>query len=122
MFAGGGALLPHRHFTIEAWIYPATDAGKQVIYTEAGMLFYLEGGEIKFKSSLTSEVIASLGAGITSGSWYHVAVSWAGSCPGATKLYINGVHNDNQKPIFPVLSFGNTYLGGQPNVPDSRFQ
>lgn len=120
--AGGGALRPQGHFTIEAWVYPATDAGLQVIFADGETLFYLEGGELKFQTPLSSEAIASSGAGITSGSWYHVAVTRAGSRPGDTKLYINGVHNDNQKAISPVLLFGNTYLGGQPNVPDSRFQ
>ncbi|MEH2335255.1 LamG-like jellyroll fold domain-containing protein [Nostoc sp.] len=120
--AGGGALKPQGNFTIEAWVYPATNAGKQVIFADGETLFYLEGGELKFQTPLSSEAIASVGAGITSGSWYHVAVTRAGSRPGDTKLYINGVHNDNQKAIFPVLSFGNTYLGGQPDVPDSRFQ
>ncbi|MEH2279422.1 MAG: LamG-like jellyroll fold domain-containing protein [Nostoc sp.] len=120
--AGGGALRPQGNFTIEVWVYPATNAGKQVIFADGETLFYLEGGELKFQTPLSSEAIASVGAGITSGSWYHVAVVRAGSRPGDTKLYINGVHNDNQKAISPVLSFGNTYLGGQPNVADSRFQ
>ncbi|MCC5669244.1 cyanobactin biosynthesis PatC/TenC/TruC family protein [Nostoc sp. CHAB 5784] len=120
--AGGGALRPQGNFTIEAWVYPATNAGKQVIFADGETLFYLEGGELKFQTPLSSEAIASVGAGIASGSWYHVAVTRVGSRPGNTKLYINGVHNDNQKAISPVLSFGNTYLGGQPNVADSRFQ
>ncbi|WP_375471021.1 LamG-like jellyroll fold domain-containing protein [uncultured Nostoc sp.] len=120
--AGGGALRPQGHFTIEAWVYPATNAGKQVIFADGETLFYLEGGELKFQTPLSSEAIASVGAGITSGSWYHVAVARAGSRPGDTKLYINGVQNDNQKAISPVLSFGNTYLGGDPDVTDSRFQ
>ncbi|MHC5718031.1 MAG: LamG-like jellyroll fold domain-containing protein, partial [Nostoc sp.] len=120
--AGSGALRPQGQFTIEAWVYPATNAGKQVIFADGETLFYLEGGELKFHTPLSSEAIASVGAGITSGSWYHVAVPRAGSRPGETKLYINGVHNDNQKAISPVVSFGNTYLGGQPDVPDSRFQ
>ncbi|MEH1872924.1 LamG-like jellyroll fold domain-containing protein [Nostoc sp.] len=120
--AGGGALRPQGHFTIEAWVYPATNAGKQVIFADGETLFYLEGGELKFQTPLSSEAIASVGASITSGSWYHVAVTRAGSRSGDTKLYINGVNNDNQKAISPVLSFGNTYLGGQPDVPDSRFQ
>ena len=120
--AGEGALRPQGRFTIETWVYPATDAGKQVIYAEGGTLFYLEDGELEFQTPLSTQAIASVNAGITSGSWYHVAVARAGGRPGDTKLYINGVHNDNQAAISPVLSFGNTYLGGDPDVPDSRFQ
>ena len=120
--AGGGALRPQGRFTIEAWVYPATNAGKQVIFAEGGTLFYLEGGELKFQATPAAEAISSVGAGLVAGNWYHVAVARAGSRPGDTKLYINGVHNDNQAAISPILSFGNTYLGGQPDVSDSRFQ
>lgn len=31
---GSGALRPQGHFTLEAWVCPATDAGKQVILAE----------------------------------------------------------------------------------------
>lgn len=120
--AGGGALRPQGRFTIEAWVYPATNAGKQVIFAEGGTLFYLEGGELKFQATPAAEAISSVGAGLVAGNWYHVAVARAGSRPGDTKLYINGVHNDNQRAITPVLSFGNSYLGGQPDVSDSGFQ
>ena len=119
--AGGGALKPQGRFTIEAWVYPATDAGKQVIFAEGETLFYLEGGQLKFQTPLAKEAIAS-GKAIGPKSWYHVAVVRAGSRHGDTKLYINGVHNDNQIAIPAVLSVGNTYLGGQPDVPSSRFQ
>ncbi len=128
---GGGALRPQAGFTIEAWIYPATDAGKQVILAEGETLFYLEGGELKLQATpvaatialnAPSSIITSTGAGITAGNWYHVAVTRAGSRPGATKLFINGIQNDNQAAIPPVLSLGNTYLGGQPDLPNSGFQ
>lgn len=119
---GSGALRPQGRFTIEAWVYPATDAGKQVILAEGETRFYLEGGELKFQTTPTTEAISSSGAGLVAGKWYHVAVVRGGSRPGNTKLYINGVANDNQTAISPVLSFGNTYLGGDPDVPDSGFQ
>ena len=119
---GSGALRPQGHFTIEAWVHPATDAGKQIILADGETLFYLEGGEVKFQTPLSSQAIASSGAGIIAGSWYHVAVTRVGSLPGATKLYINGVQNDNQAAISPVLAFGDTYLGGQPDVAETRFQ
>lgn len=119
--AGGGALKPQGRFTIEAWVYPATNAGKQVIFAEGETLFYLEGGQLKFQTPRATEAIAS-GNLIGPKSWYHVAVVRGGSRPGDTKLYINGVQNDNQIAIPAVLSVGNTYLGGQQDVPDSRFQ
>lgn len=119
--AGGGALKPQGRFTIEAWVYPATDAGKQVIFAEGETLFYLEGGKLKFQTPRATEAIAS-GNAIRPKSWYHVAVVRGGSRPGDTKLYINGVQNDNQIAIPAVLAVGNTYLGAQPDVPASRFQ
>jgi cyanobactin cluster PatC/TenC/TruC protein len=119
--AGGGALKPQGRFTIEAWVYPATDAGKQVIFAEGETLFYLEGRKLKFQTPRATEAIAS-GNAIAPKSWYHVAVVRGGSRAGDTKLYINGVQNDNQIAIPAVLAVGNTYLGGQPDVPASRFQ
>ncbi|MEH1884574.1 MULTISPECIES: LamG-like jellyroll fold domain-containing protein [unclassified Nostoc] len=139
---GSGALKPQRLFTVEAWVYPATDAGKQVIFADGRTLFYLEGGELKFQDPTpppriwfyeegdkiiitdppAPPAIASSGAGLVAGNWYHVAVVWGGSLPGETKLYINGVNNDNKTAIAPVLSFGNTYLGGYPYLPDFGFQ
>ena len=119
---GGGALRPQGRFTIEAWVCPATAAGKQVILAEGETLFYLEGGELKFQIAPAAEAIASVGAGLVAGNWYHVAVVRAGSRLGATKLYINGIQNDNQIAISAVLTFGNTYLGGKPDKPEYRFQ
>ncbi|MBD2301198.1 LamG-like jellyroll fold domain-containing protein [Nostoc sp. FACHB-190] len=119
--AGSGALKIQGNFTIEAWVYPATDAGKQVIFAEGETLFYLEGGKLKFQTPLAKEAIASTQT-IAPKSWYHVAVVRAGSSAGATKLYINGVHNDNQIAIPAVVSSGNTYLGGHPDIPESRLQ
>jgi cyanobactin cluster PatC/TenC/TruC protein len=119
---GSGALRPQGQFTIEAWVYPATDVGKQVIFADGETRFYLEGSELKFQATPTAEAITSVGAGLVAGHWYHLAVARAGNHPGDTKLYINGVLNDNQTAISPVLSFGNTYLGGQPNAPKAGFQ
>lgn len=118
---GGGALRPRGHFTIEAWVC-STKAGRQTIYAEGGALLYLEGGELRFETAPIEGAIASMGAGVISGSWYHVAVARAGSCPGETRLYVNGGQNDNRTAIPPVLTLSNTYLGGQPHVPDSYFQ
>lgn len=119
--AGRGALKLQGNFTIEAWVYPATVAGKQVILAEGETLFYLESGKLKFQTPLAQEAIASTQT-IAPKSWYHVAVVREGSRAGATKLYINGVHNDNQIAIPAVVSSGNTYLGGYPDIPESRFQ
>ncbi len=118
---GSKALRPQGRFTIEAWVCPATDAGKQVIFADGETRFYLEAGELKFQSTPAAEAISSVAAGLVAGNWYHVAVTRGGSRPGDTKLYINGVHKDNQTAIFPVVFFGNTYLGGYAEVPDSGF-
>jgi cyanobactin cluster PatC/TenC/TruC protein len=119
---GSSALRPQGRFTIEAWVCPATNAGKQVIFADGETRFYLEGGELKFQPTPTAEAISSVAAGLVAGNWYHVVVARGGSRPGDTKLYINGVENDNKTAITPVVSFGNTYLGGYPEVPDSGFQ
>jgi cyanobactin cluster PatC/TenC/TruC protein len=119
---GSSALRPQGRFTIEAWVCPATDAGKQVIFADGKTQFYLEAGELKFQSTPKAEAITSVGASLVAGNWYHVAVARGGSRPGDTKLYINGVENDNKTAITPVTSFGNTYLGRYPEAPDSGFQ
>lgn len=119
--AGGGALKLRSRFTIEAWVYPATNAVKQVIYSEGETLFYLEGGELKFQTHTAEIALTSVGAEITAGNWYHVAVARGGRRPGKTKLYINGSQNDNQAAIGTVLTVGSTCLGAQFDVADSRF-
>jgi cyanobactin cluster PatC/TenC/TruC protein len=118
---GSKALRPQGRFTIEAWVCPATDAGKQVIFADGETRFYLESGELKFQSTPTAEAISSVAGGLVAGNWYHVAVARGGSGVSDTKLYINGVENDNKTAITPVISFGNTYLGRYPEVPDSGF-
>ncbi len=120
--AGSGALKPRSRFTIEAWVSPATNAGKQVIYSEGETLFYLEAGDLKFQTATAEKAIASVGAGITSENWYHVAVIRGGRRSGKTKLYINGNQNDNQAAIPAVLTVGSTCLGSQPDVADSCFE
>jgi cyanobactin cluster PatC/TenC/TruC protein len=119
---GSGALRPQGRFTIEAWVYPDTDAGKQVIFADGEARLYLEGGKLKFQTTATQEAIASSGAGLIAGNWYHVAVAWTGSHRGNTRLYINGVRSDNKVPIAAVLGLGDSYLGRSPDMPDSGFQ
>ena len=119
---GSGAIRPQGRFTIEAWVNPATNAGKQIILAEGEALFYLEGGELKFQATPATTAIASSGAGIETGKWYHVAVTRSGNRPGETKLYINGVPNDNQTAIETLPSFKNSYLAGHPEQPGSGFQ
>jgi len=119
---GSGALRPQGRFTIEAWVCTATDAGKQVIFTDGETQFYLEAGELKFQPTPAAEAISSVGAGLVVGNWYHVAVVRGGSRPGDTKLYINGVENDSKTAVSPVMSSGSTHLGRYPEVPDSGFQ
>jgi cyanobactin cluster PatC/TenC/TruC protein len=119
---GSGALRPQGRFTIEAWVYPAIDVGKQAIFADGKTRFYLEAGELKFQPTPTAEAISSVAAGLVAGHWYHVAVARGGSRPGNTKLYINGVENDNETAVPPVVSFGNTCLGSDPERSDSSFQ
>lgn len=119
---GSGALRPQGRFTIEAWVCPAKDAGKQVIFVDGEMRLYLEMGELKFQPSSAAEAISSVAAGLVAGHWYHVAVARGGSRSGDTKLYINGVENDNKTAVPSVTSFGSTYLGGDPEMSDSSFQ
>jgi cyanobactin cluster PatC/TenC/TruC protein len=119
---GEGALNPHGRFTIGAWVSPATEVGKQVIYAEGEALLYLEGGELKFQTTSATPAISSVGAELEASHWYHVAVVRAGSCPGETRLYINGLQNDDQSAIPPVLLLGSAYLAGLPDGSKSGFQ
>jgi cyanobactin cluster PatC/TenC/TruC protein len=121
------------NFTIEAWIYPTYDAsstaggdttepGKWVIYAEGDNILYLEGDELKFQKNAPHETIASTNRSITLNDWNHVALVRAGNRPGETKLYINGVQNDNQTAI-PRISYNlaKVRLGGQAGFPDRFF-
>ena len=119
---GNGAIRPQGRFTIEAWVQPATNTGKQIIFAEGEALFYLEGGKLKFQATPTTTAIVSSGTKIGKDKWYHVAVTRSGNRPGDTKLYINGVPNDNQTAIETVPSFKNSYLAGQPGQPAASFQ
>jgi cyanobactin cluster PatC/TenC/TruC protein len=119
---GSGALRPQGRFTIEAWVNPAANTGKQIIFADGEAQFYLEGGELKFQSTLSSEPISSSGAGLKAGTWHHVAVSRSGARPGSTQLYLNGAPNDNKVAILAALNLGGTYLGGQPDLPEAGWQ
>ena len=140
---GSGAIRPQGRFTIEAWVNPSSNAGKQIVFAEGQALFYLEGGELKFQAPPARSAhpsvyfegdelkiepppepptLASSGAGMEAGKWYHVAVTRAGNRPGETKLYINGVPNDNRTAIETIPFFKNSYLAGHPKQPDSGFQ
>jgi cyanobactin cluster PatC/TenC/TruC protein len=122
------------NFTIEAWIYPTydtssttgadtTDLSRWVIYGEGDNILYLEGNELKFQKNAPHETISSTGRGITLNDWNHVALVKAGNKAGETKLYINGVQNDNQTAI-PRISYNRAKvrIGGQANFPDRFFQ
>lgn len=119
---GGGALKPKTCFTIEAWVYPQVETGLQVIYAEGQSRLYLEGGELKFRVNSTVDPIASVNAEIKAGNWYHVAIVREGNRPGATKLYINGIQNDNQLAVPAIAALGDIYLGIHPDLPDSQWQ
>lgn len=121
------------NFTIEAWIYPTydttttvgadtTELGKWVIYAEGDNIFYLEDGELKFQKNAPHETIASTNGSITLNDWNHVALVRGGNRPGETKLYINGVQNDNQS-LIPRISYNlaKVRLGGQAGFPDRFF-
>ncbi|MEC4817306.1 MAG: LamG-like jellyroll fold domain-containing protein [Scytonema sp. PMC 1069.18] len=121
------------NFTIEAWICPTydpttiagantTDLGKWVIYGECDNILYLEGNELKFQKNAPHEMIASTNNSITLNDWNHVAVVKAGNKAGETKLYINGVQNDNQAVIPRISSTGaKVRIGGQADFSDRFF-
>lgn len=121
------------NFTIEAWIYPTYDPtsitaggttalGIWVIYAEGDNIFYLEDNELKFQKNAPHETISSTNGGITLNEWNHVAVVQSGHQAGETKLYINGVQNDNQTAI-PRISYDSAKvrLGGQADFPNRFF-
>lgn len=121
------------NFTIEAWIYPtydptsiagggASDLGMWVIYAENDDIFYLEDNELKFQKNAPHETISSTNRGITLNQWNHVAIVKSGDRLGETKLYINGVQNDNRTAI-PRISYdlAKVRIGGQADFPDRFF-
>ncbi|NER82598.1 MAG: cyanobactin biosynthesis PatC/TenC/TruC family protein [Leptolyngbya sp. SIO1D8] len=117
---GSGAL--QGQFTLEAWIFPSSLAGQQVILADGEALFYLEGGDLKFRASAATEPITSINAGLSASKWYHAVVVCSGPQPGGTKLYLSGAQNDNQVAIGAIASGGSTYIGGHPDLPDAQFQ
>jgi cyanobactin cluster PatC/TenC/TruC protein len=119
---GSGALKPRGRFTIEAWVCPSSAEGKLTIFAEGDTLFYLEGGELKFQTDPAGLVASSIGAVLMTGKWYHVVVAYQGSHTGQTKLYINGVQNDNQTAVSSVLALNSSYLAGHPNFPANSFR
>ncbi len=121
------------NFTIEAWVCPTydassttgdhtTDLGMWVIYAESDNILYLEGNELKFQKNAPHETISSTNGAITLNDWNHVAVVRAGNKAGETKLYINGVQNDNEAAI-PRISYNlaKVRIGGQSGFPDRFF-
>ncbi len=119
---GTGALKPRGRFTIEAWVCPSSAEGKLTIFAEGNALFYLEGGELKFQTDPAGPVVASIGAVLMTGKWYHVVVTHQGSHPGQTKLYINGIQNDNQTAVASVLALNSSYLAGHPDFLANSFR
>lgn len=122
------------NFTLEAWIYPTydptsiagastTDLGIWVIYAEGDNIFYIENNELKFQKNAPHETISSVNRGITLNEWNHVAAVKLGSQAGETKLYIDGVQNDNQTAIPRInYDFAKVRLGGQADFPDRFFK
>jgi cyanobactin cluster PatC/TenC/TruC protein len=119
---GSSALKPQGRFTIEAWIYPNALSDLQVIFANGDALFYLEGGELKFRVNTTATPIASTKAGLKAGTWTHVAIARSGNRPGDTKLYINGIQNDNGIAVPAIETLSTTHLAGNPATSDSWFQ
>lgn len=120
--AGTGAIKPQKRFTIEVWICPSKLTGVQVIFADGEAVFYLEDGELKFRSNAEVEPITSVNAGLKAGTWYHVAVARGRRLPGYTKLYINGVQNDNQAAMPAIASLGNNAIGGYLDAEEGSFQ
>lgn len=81
-------------FTIETWVYPNTNADMQLAGCQATgntQIFRLNEGGVAGRLSLydpqVGSVFLNLAAGITAGSWYHLAFARAGTI---TRAFVNG--------------------------------
>ncbi|HIJ26789.1 MAG TPA: hypothetical protein HPP79_14105, partial [Gammaproteobacteria bacterium] len=115
-------LLPTSTLSLEVWVYFDTlnstlgssthtiiDTASNESGVNSGYTLSAGGGEVKLaigQSAAWSEAVTS-GAGLTTGTWYHIAATYDSS--GTTHLYIDGVdHVANASAMSGVIHYADT--------------
>lgn len=98
-------------FTISAWINRSSGhSGPDAIYGQGSSFFFVED-TLRFQRGTGGfETIAWSGGTMAVNTWYHVAITHAGTAAGETKLFINGVNDDSGAAI-PNLPSGTNRIG-----------
>ncbi|HEY4111578.1 LamG-like jellyroll fold domain-containing protein [Puia sp.] len=100
--------------TMECWVKLNSLATDQEILSRSisgvGIELLVYGGNLAFycMNGTNFAFISYPGSNLTTGVWYHVAVSWDGSTPGSLRLYVNGVS-------VGTMSTGGSLSGGVGN-------
>ena len=130
LVADSNSLDVTTNFTISAWINADTIAsGEYMIVSKDGVgtdttdafNFYAQaGGRICYETNNRGGSVCSSSSSIAAGSWYHVAVVFNDSEPGATKakLFVNGVqrgYHDADITQAPIALSTNLLIGRQGN-------
>ena len=111
-------------FSVTGWIKPTSfTAGNMIISkmpgvlaSTSGWLFYTDGvGRLRFFiGGPTGSVFVHTTAGLSTGTWYHVAMTYSGSGTAAgVNLYINGV-------VQAKTTVTDTYSASAANTADVR--
>ena len=107
-------------FTVETWIYLTSLVGTQQVFDFrngavadiASTVYVSNGGQIRYYTDSADRIIGST---LSSGTWYHVALSRAS---GSTKLFVNGTQvgstytDSNDYGTSKPLTIGSRYDGG----------
>ncbi|MBP9813902.1 LamG domain-containing protein [Candidatus Woesebacteria bacterium] len=130
LVADSNSLDVTTNFTISAWINADTiTSGEYMIVSKDGVgtdttdafNFYAQaGGRICYETNNRGGSVCSSSSSIAAGSWYHVAVVFNDSEPGATKakLFVNGVqkgYHDADITQAPIALSTNLLIGRQGN-------
>ncbi|HWB91706.1 MAG TPA: LamG domain-containing protein, partial [Puia sp.] len=111
---GSNALLDATNIkTMECWVKFSSLSTDQEIMSRSigssGIEMLIYGGNLSFycmKDASNGAWISYPASNLTTGVWYHVAVSWDGSTSGSMALYVNGVN---------VGTLGGSLSGGVSN-------
>lgn len=105
--------------TISAWVYldswgegSEPTAGRIISNGKATFNFIQSTGVLRFSSNFSTGATSAAGS-ITTGNWYHVAVTRTSASPALTNLYINGTLSGtaNQSSGNPTAGTSNVHIG-----------
>ncbi|MFA5133862.1 MAG: LamG-like jellyroll fold domain-containing protein [Patescibacteria group bacterium] len=105
-------------FTISAWVYPTSNSDAvDLIYSANGSILYIApNGVFSYQANGgPGGTIASANGVIKINQWNFVSITKSGTSAGDTKLYVNGMQNDNASAIAALDGSTNFMIGKQYN-------